>query len=492
MRALAAVVLSLALATCSSPPSVLERILRTRGASCRDPQHAGGVLLRRRRAARRRVRARARLCGAPGRRPQDLHRGPSVPGPRFRQSPFAAASLTVADARKDTVTFGPAYQDIQPQVIYRLGTKRPRTLADLRSGRLEIAADSSHATLLNALRGDEPLLTWIEESQSSEELLRRVADGEIDYTIADSHLFALLRHFYPDLRVAFSLGPQNHVAWALPKDAETLRENIAAYFAEIEATGELEQILDRYYFASRDFDYVGSRAFIRHVTTRLPRYRDAFLDAERTTGADWRLLAAMAYQESHWNPGAVSPTGVRGIMMLTEHTAEMMEVENRLDARASIIGGARYYQRVLRKVPERESPSRIAPGSRSPPTTWATGTSRTRGSSRSTRAPIRTIGSRSASGCRCSATSNGIGACNAATRPGQVAVTYVDNVRRYYEILMWMDSRETFTSEQRAHTVRPAAPFASRAPTRTERRELKKLPTFRALLLASRRSLSGD
>ncbi|HLF11315.1 MAG TPA: transporter substrate-binding domain-containing protein, partial [Gammaproteobacteria bacterium] len=166
---------------------------------------------------------------------------------------IAAAALTIADPRKQAVTFGPAYQDIQQQVIYRRGTKRPRKLSDLLGGRLEVVAESSHAALLEQLRGQEPLLTWIEDRQvGAEELLRRVAEGEIDYTIADSHLFALLRNFYPDLRVAFSLGPINHVAWALPKEADTLRESIAAYFAEIEATGELQQILDRYYFASRE------------------------------------------------------------------------------------------------------------------------------------------------------------------------------------------------------------------------------------------------
>ena len=120
-------------------------------------------------------------------------------------------------------------------------------------------------------------------------------------------MFELLRHFYPDVRVAFPLGPTDQIAWALPKGDDPLRESIAAYFAEIEATGELKQILDRYYFASSEFDYVGSRAFVRHVNTRLPRYRDYFLEAERSTGVDWRLLAAIAYQESHWNPAAVSP-----------------------------------------------------------------------------------------------------------------------------------------------------------------------------------------
>src|SRR5690606_23915581 len=125
---------------------------------------------------------------------------------------------------------------------------------------------------------------------------------------------------------------------ALPKGAHALREQVAAYFAEIEATGELDRLLDRYYFAARDFDYVGSRAFLRHMEARLPAFRPYFEEAERLTGIDWRLLAAIGYQESHWDPDAVSPTGVRGLMMLTEDTASMMDVENRDDPRESAIG----------------------------------------------------------------------------------------------------------------------------------------------------------
>src|SRR5690606_10002126 len=115
----------------------------------------------------------------------------------------------------------------------------------------------------------------------------------------------------------------------------------------------LERILERYYHPVRHFDYLNSRAFVRHFDTRLPRYIEYFREAEDQTGVDWRLLAAMAYQESHWNPDAVSPTGVRGMMMLTEHTARMVEVGDRSEARASVLGGARYFKALLAKFPAR-------------------------------------------------------------------------------------------------------------------------------------------
>jgi membrane-bound lytic murein transglycosylase F len=447
LRALAVVVLSVLLGTCSSPPSVLDRILLSgelRVVTRNSPaafyygaDEPRGIEYELARGFAERLGVGLRIYIADQVYP-DLASG---------KAQIAAASLTVADARRDTIAFGPAYQDIQPQLIYRRGGKRPRTVSDLVGTRLEVGADSSHAALLSDLRAEEPLLTWIEDQASAEELIRRVAEGEIDYTIADSHLFELLRHFYPDLRVAFGLGPQAQVAWALPRGADTLRESIAAYFAEIQATGELQAILDRYYFASREFDYVGSRAFVRHATTRLPRYRNWFLDAERATGVDWRLLAALAYQESHWNPDAISPTGVRGMMMLTEHTAQMMEVADRQDARASIIGGARYLQGVIRKVPARiQEPDR----------SWLAVAAYNLGFGHVEDARILTQSQGAdpddweqvRQRLPLLADEQWHRRVQRGYAPGQTAVSYVDNVRRYYEILMWMDSRETLTSQQ--------------------------------------------
>jgi len=455
LRGLIAIVMGAMLATCSSPPSLLDRITRTGEIAIvtrntpasfyYGADEPRGIEYELARGFAQRLGVRLRIFTS-----DQVYDTVAA-----RKAQIAAASLTVADARKDVVTFGPGYQTIQPQVIYRLGGKRLRDLDDLLGSRLEVVAQSSHAALLEQLRAEVPTLSWVEDSTaSSEELVRRVAAGDIDYTIADSHLFAVLRHFYPDLRVAFSLGRESQVAWALPRGEDSLRESIAAYFAEIEATGELDKILDRYYFASREFDYVGSRAFITHVNTRLPRYRDYFIEAEHSTGIDWRLLAAIAYQESHWNPGAVSPTGVRGIMMLTEHTAEMMEVVDRDDARGSIIGGAHYFSRVLRKIPDRIGmPDRY----------WLGVAAYNLGFGHLEDARILTQ-SVGANPDKWDQVRDRLPLLNdeqwyrrvqRGYAPGQTAVTYVDNIRRYYEILMWIDGHETFTNQRDVALVDP-------------------------------------
>ena len=275
---------------------------------------------------------------------------------RSGKAHVGAASLSATETRRRAVDFGPSYLEVQPLVIYRRGARKPDGLADLSAGRLEVLGGSSYVSALEAARAEQPSLTWEEIPDiSADGLVRRVATGKSDFTVVDSNLFDLLKHSVPGVEAAFGLGGETPVAWALRKGPDSsLRDSVAGYFAELEASGELAGIIDRYYFhVEEEFDYVGSQAFVRHFESRLPEYRAYFLRAAEETGVDWRLLAAMAYQESHWDPGAVSPTGVRGMMMLTRGTARMMGVEDRTDALESIVGGASYFVRVNGKIPSR-------------------------------------------------------------------------------------------------------------------------------------------
>lgn len=272
------------------------------------------------------------------------------------QAHIGAAGLTITEPRKQLVQFGPVYQRVDANMIYRIGSGKPADFTELFGKRIEVLADSSHAGILRRAVPLHPSLTWVENAEASEEeLIARVAAGNIDYTIADENVFNIIRHLYPDARVAFKVGQSTRLAWALPRDADdSLRERVASYFARLTATGKLDEILNRYYARyGHDFDYVGSRAFVRHIDNRLPAYREWFMAAAEATDVDWQLLAAMAYQESHWDPEAVSPTGVKGIMMLTNRTASMVGVTDRVDPLQSIQGGARYFARVMRKIPAR-------------------------------------------------------------------------------------------------------------------------------------------
>jgi len=267
---------------------------------------------------------------------------------------LAAAGLTVTPERSKKILFGPAYQYITQQVVYRAGHARPRSVKDLVGGRLAVIAGTSHSERLHELKKTVPNLEWREiKDMESEELLEQVWDGELDYTVADSNEVAVNRRYYPELRVAFNLTKPQSLAWAFPKSGDDSLYNAArAFFEKLTTSGRLDQLVERYYGHVNDFDYVGTVRFLSHYKQRLPRFQDMFEEAANETGIDWRLLAAIGYQESHWNPRARSPTGVRGIMMVTRSTAAQFGFTNRIAPRNSILGGSRYFAHVLKRVPE--------------------------------------------------------------------------------------------------------------------------------------------
>jgi membrane-bound lytic murein transglycosylase F len=267
---------------------------------------------------------------------------------------IAAAGLTISDAWGEAVTFGPPYQQVRQHLIYRQGKPKPRSLADINGSHLEVAAGSAQAVTLRRMRERYPDLAWVERARGdSLDLLGDVAAGAIDFTIADSTEFALGRNFHGTVRVGFDLMAGESLAWAMNARDASLQRRVSRFFADINHNGRLAAILDRYYGKSDRFEFVGPRSFLRDVQLRLPRYREWFEEAAAKVGEDWRLIAAIGYQESRWRPDAVSPTGVRGLMMLTIDTARHIGVADRIDPRQSIFGGARYYALVRAKIPER-------------------------------------------------------------------------------------------------------------------------------------------
>jgi membrane-bound lytic murein transglycosylase F len=266
----------------------------------------------------------------------------------------AAAGLVVDEARADRVSFGPVYQRIDQHVVYRVEDALPRGPADLVGRRIVVQRNSRHAAALAQLAQQTPALTWSEiRAADTLDLLAQVALGKADVTVADSIEFSLGRHFHPDLRPAFKLAESEAVAWALSPHGADLLHEVERYFAEIGNDGRLADILERNRRALVRFDRVDAASFVSGVRERLPRYQAWFQEAAAITGIDWRLLAAIGYQESRWDETAVSPTGVQGLMMLTAETARRVGVADRNDARDSIIGGARYLRVVEKTIPAR-------------------------------------------------------------------------------------------------------------------------------------------
>ena len=275
---------------------------------------------------------------------------------------IAAADVTITKSRKGMIDFSVPYQDVQQLVVYNIDKikeeqkKPPKKLSDLVGLHITLPASSSFVERITKLQqATEPGLMWEERLHvGSEQLLQELARGEIDYTIADSHLISIMQNYYPTLGVAFAIGEPEQIAWAMPKDRKPeLQKKVNAFFAKIKKNGTLRNLIDRYHGNVKRLKPVDIKTFIIRSHTLLPKYKRLFQQAQEITGLDWRLIAAISYQESHWDTFNTSPTNVRGLMMLTEDTADLMKVTDRLDPKQSIPAGAKYINLLKETIPER-------------------------------------------------------------------------------------------------------------------------------------------
>jgi len=181
-----------------------------------------------------------------------------------------------------------------------------------------VRAGSAQERILQRLKATmAPQLQWEETAPSTADPVEDVDSGEAQYAIVDAREFSFARHLYPDVEVGFALPEDRPVQWLVRRDAPGLLGSVNAFFSDLRATGRLAQLL------------------------------------QHGSGLDWRLVAAIGYQESKWDPRAQSDDGARGVMMLTADTAQALGLKDRTDAEQNIYAGARYLAQVREKVPER-------------------------------------------------------------------------------------------------------------------------------------------
>ncbi|MBN3564508.1 membrane-bound lytic murein transglycosylase MltF [Aliamphritea spongicola] len=270
---------------------------------------------------------------------------------------IAAAGLTITESREAEFSFAQPYAYSTPTLIYRVtqGQKKPISLKDLEGKSIEVLADSSHSEIMQKLKAEFPGITWQENSTGNiTELLDDVYNKKYRYTISDDIVFNAQKSFFPGLKTAFSMGKSEPIAWMVAKqNDQSLLNALETFFSKPETKQLVTELQDKYFNRENTLTYVDIETFKRDMRTRFCKLEQYFYMAEQETDIDWLLLAAIAYQESHWNPKAVSPTGVKGIMMLTNAAAKEVGVEDRTDPIQSVLGGAEYLTRVMKKIPER-------------------------------------------------------------------------------------------------------------------------------------------
>ncbi|MDF1875441.1 membrane-bound lytic murein transglycosylase MltF [Sulfurimonas sp. SAG-AH-194-I05] len=267
---------------------------------------------------------------------------------------ITVAGLTITDERKKEFKFGPQYHTVQEQLIcsssmYKKKTF-PRDTEDMKGLHIVVGKDTSYETTLNKIKAEVEGFTFsVTTEYSTEQLLELTHKNEIDCTVADSSVFMINQRYFPKLVRALVLSPRKGLAWILRDDDNSLNDALYRWLNRYERSGKMAELRDYYYTFLSIFDYYDTSIFYERLKKRLPKYKKYFIGAGEKHKINWMVLAAQSYQESHWNPHAKSHTGVRGMMMLTNNTAKLLGVKNRVDVKQSIYGGAKY-MRVIEKM----------------------------------------------------------------------------------------------------------------------------------------------
>jgi membrane-bound lytic murein transglycosylase F len=269
-----------------------------------------------------------------------------------RQAHFSAIG-TRGNELDGELKFGVPYQAVREIVV--CGGKPLKNFEELSAREIVVISGSAQEAAMRAAQSNNLQLSWetVDKAKSGE-LLEDVSRGEIDCTIANEEQIAFMRNFHPAMEATFEIADPSQLAWSFTNDVDAeLYAQMEIFFSKIEEDGTLDRLIERFYGHSDRILPFDAAAFLTKINTVLPRYRHLFEEAASLTGIEWQLLAALAYRESHWNPLATSYTKVRGMMMLTEDTADRMNVSNRLDPRESIMAGARYLQLLKEQLPLR-------------------------------------------------------------------------------------------------------------------------------------------
>jgi membrane-bound lytic murein transglycosylase F len=267
---------------------------------------------------------------------------------------IAAASLTDTPEWSRVADAAQPYARIPQLVVYHRSRVQPRDTLQLEAAKLAVRAGSPQERILQRLKSTvAPTLQWVETAPSSADPVEDVDAGGADYAITDAREFSFAHHLYPNVRVGFALPQERPVQWLVRHGAPDLLASVNRFFHDLEVSGALARLVQQSSGDTRRFAYEESREFQTHLGDRLPAYRSWFEQAAAQSGTDWRLLAAIGYQESKWDARAESGDGALGVMMLTADTAHAMGIKDRANPQQSIFAGARYLAQVRAMIPDR-------------------------------------------------------------------------------------------------------------------------------------------
>ena len=268
-----------------------------------------------------------------------------------------AFNLTITNDRKKRVAFTDPHMTTRQVLVQR----KPQNWRDMKHHEIDAAlirnpidlegrtvfvrrGSSYYERLVNLEEeiGGEIDIVTVPGSVETEELIRRVADGEIDYTVADENIAAINRTFYTDLDIGTRISLPQRIGWAVRKDSPELLKAINGWLARMKQSSEYNVIYNKYFKNRQGFRRRLRSEYSSRTGGQLSPWDDMIKAHASQLGWDWRLLASMIYQESEFDSTAQSWAGATGLMQMMPAIAIKFGVVDPIDPEQSLAAGTAY------------------------------------------------------------------------------------------------------------------------------------------------------
>ena len=262
---------------------------------------------------------------------------------------FIAASLAITSERLEQANFSIPYMTTQQHIIHHNLVFGPKSIEDMTFRTIHVGRNTAYHYRLEQLKDSGINFKYIlYDNIPAEEFIRRVHERKIKFTVSDSHIAQLTRRYYPDIKIGIPIRAKEYIAWAVNKNDNPMLEAVNKFFLYANETGLLQRYIDRYFNSTEGNDAFSMKKFHERIEKRLPRFKETIIKESEKYGFDWKLVAAVVYQESHFNPAARSFTNVKGLMQVTGQAAEDMGLERWLKPDASIRAGIKYLDKMMK------------------------------------------------------------------------------------------------------------------------------------------------
>ncbi|MEX0928547.1 MAG: transporter substrate-binding domain-containing protein [Balneolales bacterium] len=270
-----------------------------------------------------------------------------------------AYSLTILNERAERVSFTTALNTTRQVLVQRkpegwrsmklheIEQSLTRNPIELKGETIFVRKGSSYVPRLHNLAqeiGDVIHVIEASGEQTTDDLIRLVAEDSLRYTVSDENIAKVNQSYYPDIDVNTAISLPQQTAWAVRKNSPGLLEEVNQWINEIQMQSDFYAIYNKYFENSRAYRNRADSDFLSFQGGRISEYDDLIVKYAKNTTLDWKLIAALIYQESQFNPSARSWAGATGLMQLMPRTARAYGANNPSNPDENIQAGSKFLE----------------------------------------------------------------------------------------------------------------------------------------------------